>query len=512
MNRKITALILVFLLCLSIPFFAFAEENGGDNATIEKNISENITEGDASDEISDGTADDDLVDISEGVTEEESQESVDQNSVLEPKKAGIMSVPMVTAGAAVNNQNNEQQTVPDSFVVSMGADFAKSTVYVDGKSYVCDDAGNVTLPDGNAKILQVYTFNKTEGDAHGIYPTSMKVYSLTYAEGHYTVTYMPEFDNIMQFLGISIKFTAPSGVRILTGIPTDKRDLLVGGGLSGYTLDEYGTLLMFASDVSDTNPFVMGAANLKSGSAYRKADGYNKVFGVSNGLTQYTNPLVFSSKEVYDKELLLRSYMKLTNASGETVVIYGGIINRTIKYVAEKNISKYPVGSTEYNYLRAIIDGNDPVSGQLIGHMGLKGLCPGNTAESFAIACQNGMWAIECDLRSSKDKVLICSHEEDVNTNTNFPDAWGNPVAFHNLYYSDIANLVIDHDKNMNLIAQYPNLHVGTFEQYLDICNSYGRVALIDIKWIDSSLGTNSILHKMVDMVNAKGMLSRISG
>ena len=51
----------------------------------------------------------------------------------------------------------------------------------------------------------------------------------------------------------------------------------------------------------------------------------------------------------------MRPYMILENAAGEQVTIYGGIVYRSIGYIAYQNRSVFAVGSAAYNYVWEII-------------------------------------------------------------------------------------------------------------------------------------------------------------
>ena len=54
----------------------------------------------------------------------------------------------------------------------------------------------------------------------------------------------------------------------------------------------------------------------------------------------------------------------------------------------------------------------------LISHRGLKLSAPENTVEAYIDAVKNGFSWIELDVISTKDKVLICSHNFDLESET----------------------------------------------------------------------------------------------
>ena len=75
-------------------------------------------------------------------------------------------------------------------------------------------------------------------------------------------------------------------------------------------------------------------------------------------LTQYTNVLVWDSLEdqKYDEDIVMRPYIKLSNKAGETVVLYGGTVSRSIGYVAQQNANTFSKGTAGYKYVHEIID------------------------------------------------------------------------------------------------------------------------------------------------------------
>lgn len=51
----------------------------------------------------------------------------------------------------------------------------------------------------------------------------------------------------------------------------------------------------------------------------------------------------------------MRPYMKLLDENGEEVVIYGGIVYRSIGYIAYQNRNAFQPGSAAYEYVWSII-------------------------------------------------------------------------------------------------------------------------------------------------------------
>ena len=233
----------------------------------------------------------------------------------------------------------------------------QSTVWIDGVpvSIEKDDVGNsyVTLPENSSSILVTYSYNTGSGDRHTQYPTGMQVYRISEAGSRYTVERIQELDNLLQYSGSSIRITGNKGIRMITSVNQDTRNKLTGNGLAGFKLLEYGTLLAQTSKLGN-NPLVLGGANVKSNYAYKKGVA-DPVFKYANGLIQYTNVLVGFADEQCKEDIAMRPYMKLEDENGEEFVIYGGIVYRSIGYIAWQNKDVFSPGTAAYNYVWDII-------------------------------------------------------------------------------------------------------------------------------------------------------------
>jgi hypothetical protein len=54
-------------------------------------------------------------------------------------------------------------------------------------------------------------------------------------------------------------------------------------------------------------------------------------------------------------EIAMRPYMILEDTSGEEITIYGGIVSRSIGYIAYQNRDVFDPGTEEYQYIWDII-------------------------------------------------------------------------------------------------------------------------------------------------------------
>ena len=230
----------------------------------------------------------------------------------------------------------------------------KTTVTVDGAEYPIEEMNGtryVNLPE-TGDLLTIYSFKDgTPAGSYTNYPTGMQVFRITRQEGGAKAEEITEFANLLNYAGCSIRLTGTKGIRMITGIGENARTALTGArGLGGYTLEEYGTVVMRGVGTPTLE-------NSKSHNfAYKKGKA-DPIFGRANGMIQYTNVLVGFSLEDCKDTLTLRPYIKLKDmTTGETVTLYGGCVSRSIGYIAKQNENTYKPGTAGYKYIHEIID------------------------------------------------------------------------------------------------------------------------------------------------------------
>lgn len=108
-----------------------------------------------------------------------------------------------------------------------------------------------------------------------------------------------------------------------------------------------------------------------------------------------------------------------------------------------------------------------------IAHRGSSTESPENTIAAFALAGKQGFWGCETDIYESLDGVFYCMHDQTVDRTT---DGTGTIYELSSTY---IDSLTIDAG---NRILDYPGQHVPTLEEYLQVCNSYNMVPVIEMK------------------------------
>ena len=230
----------------------------------------------------------------------------------------------------------------------------KTTVTVDGVEYPIEEVDGeryVNLPE-TGDLLTIYSFKDgTPAGSYTNYPTGMQVFRITRQEGGAKAEEITEFANLLDYAGCSIRLTGTKGIRMITGIGENARTALTGArGLGGYTLEEYGTVVMRGVGTPTLE-------NSKSHNfAYKKGKA-DPIFSRANGMIQYTNVLVGFSLEDCKDTLTLRPYIKLKDmTTGETVTLYGGCVSRSIGYIAKQNENTYKPGTAGYKYIHEIID------------------------------------------------------------------------------------------------------------------------------------------------------------
>ncbi len=243
-----------------------------------------------------------------------------------------------------------------SIEVSSEALGGATVVWIDGVEYPVEykeETGTVYLPE-NATVMTAHSFHSGDGaDVHTQYPTSMKVWGLSYDGSAYSAEYIEEFDNLLQYSGSSIRIVGNKGIRMITSVNKAVKQALTGGGLAGYKLVEYGTVLAQTSKM-EGGPLILGQSYSRSNYAYKKGIA-DPVFKDTGKLVQYTNVLVGFNNDQCKEDIAMRPYMILEDADGNKVTIYGGTIYRSIGYIAWQNRNAFQPKTAAYNYVWEII-------------------------------------------------------------------------------------------------------------------------------------------------------------
>ena len=235
----------------------------------------------------------------------------------------------------------------------------EENVTVNGRTYpIGTDGGRyVNLPE-TGDILQRFTYlNGTYSAAHENYPTGMAAYRIIRQEGGAKLEPIDGLDDLLIYSGCSIRISGKQGIRMITGITQENKKALTSkAGLAGYTLEEYGTLICWKTDVTSGDDFSLDMSCARHNYAYLKGKA-DPVFARQDGKMLYTNVLVGFGLEDCAKDLILRPYIKLKDmTTGETVTLYGGSVCRSIGYIAKQNENTYKPGTAGYKYIHEILN------------------------------------------------------------------------------------------------------------------------------------------------------------
>ena len=109
---------------------------------------------------------------------------------------------------------------------------------------------------------------------------------------------------------------------------------------------------------------------------------------------------------------------------------------------------------------------------KLIGHRGVKDLCPENTLESILKAFDLGLSFVEIDVKISKDRVPILLHDDTLDRTTN-----GSGLAI-DYDYENIKKL----DAGKFFYKENTDIFVPKLEDILSLCTNYNGNLNIELK------------------------------
>ena len=250
-------------------------------------------------------------------------------------------------------------TASTDVILEYPSGYSDTTVYLDGVAYTAQAQNGkyvVKAPDTGAKTAVVYRYNES-----GV-PVGMYVWTLSYANNAYTATAQPGLADLLTYHGFSIRITGNSGIRFKTGISTDVRAALTSGGVNGYKLKEYGTLVMNNANRA-SYPMIKGGEKVLSGMSYgTNASGGldDKIYATTGGRYHFTSVLVGLPANQYKVEYAFRGYIVLEK-DGAQITLYGPVVARSIYSLAQQllQMGTYPQGSDADLFLRQLISDGD---------------------------------------------------------------------------------------------------------------------------------------------------------
>lgn len=114
-------------------------------------------------------------------------------------------------------------------------------------------------------------------------------------------------------------------------------------------------------------------------------------------------------------------------------------------------------------------------SPRFIAHRGCLSIAPENSLPAFEEAAIRGFWAIETDVRITRDGILVCCHDDTLLRMFGLPD------FIRDMTGTEIRRLKFTGE---NGIGRHPeaSLTMPLFSEYLAICRRHGNIPFIEIK------------------------------
>ena len=240
------------------------------------------------------------------------------------------------------------------------------TAWVDGVEYPIqkETYRYIALSHPNATSLCAFKYRNAESeDIHEQYPSTMQTWLLSGSSGSslYGVKEYEDlrYNSLLLYAGCSIRIKGVKGIRMITGVYKETKKNLTSNnagnpGHISYKLMEYGTLLAWAKDLEGGNPLTLGQPYVKSNYAY-KSGVADPVYSTSGTHVYYTNVLVGFTNEQCKDDIAMRPYLIIEDSNGKQYTIYGGIVYRSIGYIAYQNRNAFQAGTAAYEYVWDII-------------------------------------------------------------------------------------------------------------------------------------------------------------
>jgi hypothetical protein len=251
-------------------------------------------------------------------------------------------------------------TPPAAYLTAYTTDPTLTEIWVDGVPYPSNIGTNKqasAYASNQVKTAVMYQYN-TSGIPEGMY-----VWTLSYdtKTQKYVTTPIPALQDLLTYHGFSIRVTGKSGIRIKTGISSSLRGQLVTSGAAGYTLKEYGSLVMLTAN-QGTYPFIKGGNKVNSSLAYGMTDDGLKdyIHETAGGRYRFTSVLVNLPVAQYKTDFAFRGYIILSKG-GQDITLYGPPRSSNIYYLAKRALDSgiYAAGSAPDLFLRQLISDAD---------------------------------------------------------------------------------------------------------------------------------------------------------
>lgn len=257
--------------------------------------------------------------------------------------------------------NNMEATPPVLPITNYNITLTPPAGYTSAKAYIngeeraaTQQGGSFVVNTGGAHATSAVMYKY---DGAGV-PVGMYVWLLNYRNGLYTVTAMPELENLLTYHGFSIRITGNTGIRFKTGIGADLRAQLTGAGAGGCKLKEYGTLVMNNAN-RGILPFIRDGDKVVGGQSYGITSSgtfMDAVYEIVNGRYRYTSVLTGLPASQYKTEFAFRGYCIVVR-EGREYILYGPPVAKSIYSLSQQVLAsgEYPAGTPAYDFLTKLI-------------------------------------------------------------------------------------------------------------------------------------------------------------
>ena len=227
------------------------------------------------------------------------------------------------------------------------------TVYINGIPYTANANNQVVIPANARNISTAATYSYSSGNG-GSYPTGMKVWILAQDSrtGLVTAERASFLDNLMTYSGTSIRLKGNQGIAIHTDISSGTWNSLVSGNYHGYAVQEAGLLV---TKIFENETPTYGGTGVIKGMAYDRGGSIRSV-NPDGGRCYYMNTLVFGNDMEKTKwSLACRPYMILKDFGGNAITLYGGILVRSVRSVAQQIQPMYMNDKAVSDFIKKIL-------------------------------------------------------------------------------------------------------------------------------------------------------------
>lgn len=246
--------------------------------------------------------------------------------------------------------------IPDyPITVTPPSDYTDSILWVDGISIPATRNGSTltaTIHVATAKTVTMYKL-RSSGT-----PESMYAWTLSYtAPGGYTATPLPaDMQNLLAYQGCSIRVTGKTGIRFTSSIDQNLRARLIGDGVEGFKLLEYGTVVISSSSIG-VYPFIKDVGATKFGRSYWDASN-DYYTGIVGGRIRFASVRIDLPVEEYARDYGFRAYAIVTKEGISYTFYCGQVTPRSMYYVAKQVMAanEFAQGTAAYNFVKNIID------------------------------------------------------------------------------------------------------------------------------------------------------------